>query len=1157
MRRVWRYGVWFAGVLLFVLSGMCAGAYIWLQRENSAADIARYIERLEPALQLQQVEGSILEPFTIGRLSFQTEAGLLQLESVRLAPDWSCLFYLHLCVDQLQVARLNWLPAQTKVAEHRTIELPRLLLPVALRVRDLSIDEARLGGISATPLQQVHARLYWLGERLSLQQLTLQWQAYQLSVQGRVSLREHYPLALQLAVAELQAGAAKPLANVNARGSLQQLKLQAQAPAYGGVSLRGRINLLDSRLPWVIEHASMADWYYQAPASVETELALTAIQASANGEGTQVQVQLQAQLASNWLVKAQPVSARLSLDTEGVVLQQLQVPVPEHGTLSAQGRMQWQESLNPQITLAWQNLLVNQWLPQLPQALRQSGQAQLSANIQGGELRQFRAEAVKSQGRYGDAASELTGTLSWQLSSGLTLESLQLNVGENVLHLRSPWLLGNTAQWQLEAQNLQQLWPELTGSVSGALQLQPLHPWRLGNIQLSASDLGYQALQIGRASLQGDIEENSRLALKARLANLSYRDYPLQTANIQLQGAWQQLELQLQAVAQPGRLAAGCDVRPAAGLLSLSCRSLQATPSSQLPVMQLENPVSIVASWQNAWQVRISPFCLIAGNARLCSDDESQLAADNWQADLRISRLPLRWLPGMQSAVLAIDGEVSGQLQCRTQQQRLQLQGQLGSDRVELQIQRDSKAYQLALLNPSVSLESDVKSITLQLNSVTSDNGKIAGELSILPGRQLQGQLQVQSLPLVSFLPLAEDIRQLQGQLDGELFVGGTLLQPQLRGELSVRDGVAEIIGLPWTLESLQLQTTFVGNHVTYQGQTRLGEGELTLNGELDWLTTLDKGQMHIRGRNIQLQPQARTNIWLNPDLQLDWQQNQVDIHGDILVPKAFVVLEEKPQGSVGVSSDSIVVAAEQPQDQPWQMSAAINVQLGEAVRFRGFGLESYVKGQLLVENSAQTNWHGRGVISLQQGSYRAYGQNLSIEKGELIFAGPLDDPVMRIEAVRDDIEAPTVVGVRAEGYLHEPVVTVFSNPAMAEQRALYYLLTGTAPEGEENADSQLLLNQAVLSYGLSKSESAVASLANKFGIYDIQLSAVQSEEGTRFQIGGYLHPRLQVRYGISSFDAVNELALRYRLHSNLFVEAVSGVVNSLDLLWSFRLNKR
>lgn len=52
--------------------------------------------------------------------------------------------------------------------------------------------------------------------------------------------------------------------------------------------------------------------------------------------------------------------------------------------------------------------------------------------------------------------------------------------------------------------------------------------------------------------------------------------------------------------------------------------------------------------------------------------------------------------------------------------------------------------------------------------------------------------------------------------------------------------------------------------------------------------------------------------------------------------------------------------------------------------------------------------------------------------------------------------------------------------------------------------------------------------------------------------ISGYVLPSLKVKYGVGIFDSRATLTLRYRVIPKLYIEAVSGVDQALDLLYAF-----
>ncbi len=78
-----------------------------------------------------------------------------------------------------------------------------------------------------------------------------------------------------------------------------------------------------------------------------------------------------------------------------------------------------------------------------------------------------------------------------------------------------------------------------------------------------------------------------------------------------------------------------------------------------------------------------------------------------------------------------------------------------------------------------------------------------------------------------------------------------------------------------------------------------------------------------------------------------------------------------------------------------------------------------------------------------------------------------------------------------------------------------------------------------------------MGKIGETFGVSNLALDT----QGGRFVpvvVSGYVLPGLQVKYGVGIFDSLATLTLRYRLMPKLYLEAVSGVDQALDLLYQF-----
>lgn len=229
------------------------------------------------------------------------------------------------------------------------------------------------------------------------------------------------------------------------------------------------------------------------------------------------------------------------------------------------------------------------------------------------------------------------------------------------------------------------------------------------------------------------------------------------------------------------------------------------------------------------------------------------------------------------------------------------------------------------------------------------------------------------------------------------------------------------------------------------------------------------------------------------------------------------------------------MVGEQETQQQPLQVAMNVDVEVGQdRLQFSGFGLTADLKGHLKVGD----NLTGNGELVLKNGRYRAYGQRLDLRRARLLFAGPLDQPYLDVEAVRNvgDVTA----GLRLNGRADEPSSEVFSNPAMSQEQALSYLILGrplNSTEGDNNA-----LGRAALAMGLSGSAPLTGELAQRLGLKDLQLG----DDGAM----GQITDRLSIRYGLGVVDSTSVVALRYELTKRLYLEAASGLASSLDLFY-------
>ena len=185
-----------------------------------------------------------------------------------------------------------------------------------------------------------------------------------------------------------------------------------------------------------------------------------------------------------------------------------------------------------------------------------------------------------------------------------------------------------------------------------------------------------------------------------------------------------------------------------------------------------------------------------------------------------------------------------------------------------------------------------------------------------------------------------------------------------------------------------------------------------------------------------------------------------------------------------------------------------------------------------------------RGEIAVT-GTYKAYGQDLTIERGKLLFSSsPLDDPGLDIRAVRkiDAVRA----GVQVRGTALRPELTVWSDPVLEQSDALSYIVLGRPLRGASGSDSALV-GKAANALGTAGGNLLAKGLGQKVGL-ELGVESSSDIGGPAFTAGKYLSPSLYVGYGQGLFNPQTLFILRYKIFDNYEVEALSGREQKIGL---------
>jgi translocation and assembly module TamB len=537
------------------------------------------------------------------------------------------------------------------------------------------------------------------------------------------------------------------------------------------------------------------------------------------------------------------------------------------------------------------------------------------------------------------------------------------------------------------------------------------------------------------------------------------------------------------------------------------------------------------------------------------------------QAKITAKGLPLRQLNPLIAPRLAAEGEFAGSATVQlTPGERLTLNGDfaLSEGRITL-FEADGKTEQRVLPLPEATLR-----LTTSGDGILGGEAKVAlnerdhlaaslrfplhqGWLRPAAEQPLQGRLELQLQDLTLVELLQPEIREPQGVLQIALSVEGTLLRPQLAGQLQLIDGHCAIPRLGLQLDGIKLKAeTDNGERLQLSAAARSGGGTLSVagalqrEGEKGWALNL---QLDGDGFEVARIPEVRLKI--SPQLKVHVEPLLVRIDGRLAIPEARIEPRDVSR-AVKVSEDVVIVDAESAvKEERWLITTNVELEAADTIRFIGYGFDGRIGGRLLLNDEPKRLTRGRGELHVVEGSsYTAFGQKLQTPQGRLIFAdSPVDNPNLDIVAQRE--VGDVVAGVRVNGTARDPVLNLFSQPSMDEADILAYLTLGQPLSSAGQSDGQTMM-RAANTAGLAGGDYIASFVGRQFGLEEARLESEGDSEQPWLMIGKHLSPRLYIRYGTALLESGNSVLVRYRLSDNWFLEGESGSNSGGDIIYTF-----
>ena len=1096
-----------------------------------------------PSLSVNGFQGQLASQWQAKQVQWQGEGVQLDLQDLAFSWQASCLLDRKICLNNLQLASIKLTMPVTQPATTTPmldlhslrlpeIQLPQLNLFELTQLNAIEINQLGIGQLIINDQEQLNnlqLSASWQTTQISIHHLEVQspWltqvlqenqnNTAKVQLKGWLTTEKNWPLAVNL-TSKLSE---YPL-QLALEGDLEKLQIQtnlnlSRKEETAAISLEGWVNLLKTTAPLDLTLA----WHNLYPSQTHPELVagLKDLQLD-KGELT-----LAGNLQTGWQLA---VNAQQSLNFQPV-------------NLSLTSNLSWQKLVVEKLKLS---LDEKRWLA-VDFTLNANELEQFSLDGKlAGQLKSEPSHSLEFTSRFSgflDAASLTTEAINYQFK----LTDLLLRTDQEKLALA---LSLDPETWQAETEVQLDDLATLTQTLAKMFKLHQAEDL-MANYPLAGDLKLNAALSLPALPLDAKINAQKLLPLVSR------GDYQLQLASNALSYAANQLtntDLKLSYLNKSTSFNQESLIDPQ---INLALNSQQLKGNFLIEAIKI-NLSGLLSDHQLTTAVVLDKQPLhasIQGGIKV-----TDINTVDWQYQLAAlsTELIKPWLP----ADLRWTDQITGEMQGSWQNQQLISSLELHAGPGELAIRLEdalNKTFSWVplnyhFLNLGLRLVDDVLTSHLTLNGDQLGNLNTQVAINLKPGatsqqRPIKGHYQLEGLQIQALSPFV-DIDQLTGLVKGQGKIRGDLLAPELWGNLQLQEVVAINSRWPVTLQRLDGELVLQGDQLSLEANFATGEGgDGQLFGELFWQPELT-ARLNLKGDAFQVRVEPWASLQVTPDLTFSYQQDTLLLAGKVKVPSGLISVQQLPKQAVRVSEDAQVIGREQVTNKVPKLNLDLELQLGNSqtpnqlpLALEAFGLNAEIQGRLRIGNELQTH----GELLLVKGTYQSWGQDLKLRKAHLNFAGPVNQPFLDIEAVREVQDV--TVGIYMTGRVDRPEATIFSEPSMANEQALSWLILGRPLKTEKDENT---LNAAAISYGLKQASGVTERLGERLGLKDFQLVAEGGGSEASVVASGYINDRLSVGYGVGVYDEVSRFVVRYELSRQVYIEAASALASSLDIFW-------
>ncbi|MGK7370346.1 MAG: translocation/assembly module TamB domain-containing protein, partial [Candidatus Halalkalibacterium sp. M3_1C_030] len=442
-----------------------------------------------------------------------------------------------------------------------------------------------------------------------------------------------------------------------------------------------------------------------------------------------------------------------------------------------------------------------------------------------------------------------------------------------------------------------------------------------------------------------------------------------------------------------------------------------------------------------------------------------------------------------------------------------------------------------------------------------------------LPGEQdsINVDIKTESFNLATLNDFvdSETIRNIKGQLKGDVRVTGTPNDLNTRGNLNITEGAMRVVETGVTIDGIKAGIDFKPDLIRVTDfSARSGSGSLNMNGSIAF-EELVPGDINLsmRARNFRVANTSEYNAAIDMNTKVTGSFNQPDVSGSLTVLNGFVQLDNF--GEKSVEDIQLDTTEQAGYSMAVYDSLSMDMDISFNRRFfirnqRYLELEVELDGSVDMLKETGEDLQMFGSLSAVNGYARPLGKRFELEEGVVTFTGDPTNPNLNIRTIFEPPrpEEEVKIWYVIEGSVEDPQFKYESSPPMELEDILCYTLFGQpcfALESWKQAVASTGSNTGATGLALELFSDRIETLASQslgIDVVKIENTTIGGEAGTSITTGWYINPKVffAIQNVITGSSPDTSFLLEYMLLENLklIISQGNDARQGVDIKWNY-----